>query len=93
MVNFDSMEEWSLSRGLLDFSDSRNCVPLAWGEDDPIPLYVEAGSRAVPEPDGSLRLSYAYHEKLKRISGTLGASHPYPSSGRTVSGLASALSL
>lgn len=75
MVSFDGFEEWSHSRGLLDFSDSRNCVPLVWGEDDPIPLYVDTGSRVAPEPDGSLRLSYAYHEsegkKLKRISGTL----------------------
>jgi hypothetical protein len=75
MVCFDGMEEWSFSRGMFDFSDSRSCVPLVWGEDDPIPLYVETGSRVVPEPDGSLRLSYAYHEsegkKLKRISGTL----------------------
>ena len=50
-------------------------MPLVWGEDDPIPLYVDTGNRVAPEPDGSLRLSYAYHEsegkKLKRISGTL----------------------
>jgi hypothetical protein len=75
MVSFDGFEEWSFSRGMLDFSDNSTRVPLVWGEDDPIPLYVETGSRVLPEPDGSLRLSYAYHEsegkKLKRISGTL----------------------
>jgi len=75
MVSFDGIEEWSFSRGLLDFSESGSCVPLVWGEEDPIPFYVETGSRVAPEPDDSLRLSRAYHEsegkKLKRISGTL----------------------
>lgn len=75
MAIFDGMEEWSISRGMLDFSDNRNCVPLIWGEEDPIPLYKETGSRVEPQPPGYARLSRAYHEiegrRLKRISGTL----------------------
>lgn len=75
MVIFEGMEEWSISRGMLDFSDNRNCVPLIWGEEDPIPLYKETGSRVEPQPPGYVRLSRAYHEiegkRLKRISGTL----------------------
>lgn len=75
MVIFDGMEEWSISRGMLDFSDNRSCVPLVWGEEDPIPLYKETGSRVEPQPSGYVRLSRAYHEiegkRLKRISGTL----------------------
>lgn len=75
MVIFEGMEEWSISRGMLDFSDNRNCVPLIWGEEDPIPLYKETGSRIEPQPPGYVRLSRAYHEiegkRLKRISGTL----------------------
>lgn len=71
----DGMEEWSISRGMLDFSDNRSCVPLVWGEEDPIPLYKETGSRVEPQPSGYVRLSRAYHEiegkRLKRISGTL----------------------
>ena len=75
MVIFDGMEEWSINRGLLDFSDNGICVPLVWGEEDPIPLYKETGSRVEPQPPGYVRLSRAYHElegqQLKRISGTL----------------------
>jgi hypothetical protein len=75
MVIFDGMEEWSISRGMLDFSDNRSCVPLVWGEEDPIPLYKDAGSRVEPQPPGYVRLSRAYHErdgkKLKRITGSL----------------------
>ena len=67
MVIFDGMEEWSINRGLLDFSDNGICVPLVWGEEDPIPFDLDVGTRIKPEADGSVRLCRVYHEDIEDL--------------------------
>lgn len=72
MVSFDGYEEWQRSTGLM--SSTKRCMPLVWGEDDPIPLDLDVGTRVEPEADGSVRLRRAYHEDgedLVAIRGSL----------------------
>jgi hypothetical protein len=72
MVSFDGYEEWQRSTGLT--SSAKRCMPLVWGEDDPIPLDLDVGTRVEPEADGSVRLRRAYHEDgedLVAIRGSL----------------------
>ncbi|NQD93959.1 hypothetical protein HP532_15015, partial [Pseudomonas sp. CrR25] len=69
---FEGQEEWQRKTGLL--SAASRCLPLVWGEDDPIPFDLDSGSRVVPEPDGSVRLRRAYHEQgLESLVGVRGS--------------------
>ena len=75
MVSFTGVEEWTLERALLGSRPQvLDSVALEWGEEDPIPLHQESGSRIRPA-EGMLRLSAAYHQtdfrSLSRIHGTL----------------------
>lgn len=65
MVSFDGHEEWQRSLGLRGLST--RCVPLVWGEDDPIPFDLDVGTRVQPEADGSVRLRRAYHEDVEKL--------------------------
>jgi hypothetical protein len=73
MVSFEGHEEWKHETGL--FGSASRCVPLVWGEEDPIPFGLDSGSRVPPEPDGSVRLRRAYHDDgfstLARVVGSL----------------------
>lgn len=65
MVSFDGYEEWQRSLGLRGLST--RCVPLVWGENDPIPFDLDVGTRVQPEADGSARLRRAYHEDVEKL--------------------------
>lgn len=65
MVSFDGHEEWKRSTGL--FGSAKRCIPLVWGEDDPIPFDLDVGTRVAPEADGSVRLRRAYHEDFEDL--------------------------
>ncbi|WP_165666461.1 toxin VasX [Metapseudomonas otitidis] len=73
MITFSGYEEWERSHGLLDDATLR-CIPLTWGEDDPIPFDPDIGSPHGPQSDG-IRLRRAYHdgpfERLVAIRGSL----------------------
>jgi hypothetical protein len=73
MVSFEGHEEWKHKTGL--FGSASRCIPLVWGEEDPIPFDLDIGSRVRPEPDGSVRLRRAYHDDglstLVRVVGSL----------------------
>lgn len=71
MVSFDGHEEWQRSTGLL--GSATRCVPLVWGEDDPIPFDLDIGSHVVPEADGSVRLRRAYHEDVEDLAAIRGS--------------------
>nr|WP_298116394.1 hypothetical protein [uncultured Pseudomonas sp.] len=72
MLSFDGVEEWKHETGL--FGSANRCIPLVWGEDDPIPFDLDSGSRVTPEPDGSVRLRRAYHELgLESLVGVRGS--------------------
>ena len=65
MVSFDGYEEWQLPTSLT--RSAKRCIPLVWGEDDPIPLDPDVGTRVQPEADGSVRLRRAYHEDVEDL--------------------------
>ncbi|MFV0888350.1 toxin VasX [Metapseudomonas otitidis] len=73
MITFSGYEEWEQSHGLLGDATLR-CIPLTWGEDDPIPFDPDIGSPHGPPTDG-IRLRRAYHdgpfERLVAIRGSL----------------------
>lgn len=73
MITFSGYEEWEQSHGLLGDATLR-CIPLTWGEDDPIPFDPDIGSPHGPPNDG-IRLRRAYHdgafERLVAIRGSL----------------------
>ncbi|MCO7554418.1 toxin VasX [Metapseudomonas otitidis] len=73
MITFSGYEEWEQSHGLLGDATLR-CIPLTWGEDDPIPFDPDIGSPHGPPSDG-IRLRRAYHdgpfERLVAIRGSL----------------------
>ncbi|RMH85380.1 hypothetical protein EA796_07670 [Pseudomonas sp. AOB-7] len=71
MVSFDGHEEWKRSTGLL--GSAKRCVPLVWGEDDPIPFDLDIGTRVAPEADGSVRLRRAYHEHVEDLTAIRGS--------------------
>lgn len=71
MVSFDGHEEWQRSTGLL--GSAKRCVPLVWGEDDPIPFDLDIGSRVAPEADGSVRLRRAYLEEVEDLAAIRGS--------------------
>lgn len=73
MITFSGYEEWEQSHGLLGDATLR-CIPLTWGEDDPIPFDPDIGSPHGSPNDG-IRLRRAYHdgpfERLVAIRGSL----------------------
>ncbi|WP_339458217.1 toxin VasX [Pseudomonas sp. EA_105y_Pfl2_R69] len=73
MLSFDGHEEWQQHSSL--FSSNTRCLPLVWGEEDPIPFDPDTGTRIAPEPDGSVRLRRVYHDDglstLVRVAGSL----------------------
>ncbi len=56
---------WQRSLGLRGLST--RCIPLVWGEDDPIPLDTDIGTRVDPEADDSVRLRRAYLEDVEKL--------------------------
>lgn len=71
MVSFDGHEEWQRSTGLT--GSAKRCVPLVWGEDDPIPFDPDVGTRVAQEVDGSVRLRRAYHEDVEDLTAIRGS--------------------
>jgi hypothetical protein len=73
MLSFSGHEEWQQHSSL--FRSSTRCLPLVWGEEDPIPFDPDTGTRIAPEPDGSVRLRRVYHDDglsaLVRVAGSL----------------------
>ncbi|KFX68547.1 hypothetical protein TMS3_0118025 [Pseudomonas taeanensis MS-3] len=73
MLSFDGHEEWQQHSSL--FRSTTRCLPLVWGEEDPIPFDPDSGTRIAPEPDGSVRLRRVYHDDglstLVRVVGSL----------------------
>ena len=71
MISFDGYEEWKLATS--PFGSAGRCVPLIWGEEDPIPFDPDIGSRVAPEPGGSVRLRRAYHEGIEDLAAIRGS--------------------
>lgn len=71
MISFDGQEEWKLATSL--FGSTGRCVPLVWGEEDPIPFDPDIGSRVAPEPGGSVRLRRTYHEGIEDLAAIRGS--------------------